>query len=286
MNRILFYIWVLVLLLPVSSCIKEDLEECPAQFTVKVFIEDKQYINISEIPQLSRKDETLPFRDFVGTIHYSLHNLLTGEVADSSSFTPVIDDAQFYTIAFNDIPDGRYELTIWGNVTQDTDPRILHANGSEQTDLYMATSTLDFTSGFQTTDVMMKRAKADLLLVCNNFPSDFTHVEEKVSSVYQSVDPHFVYAGNTGVVKTASLLPVNQFFLAPTVTGTNSKVNLRFFNPNNTDKNSAIEFPEFNVTLSRNKISVISVDYSPETTSWEIWTFINGEWTLIHHLDI
>ncbi|WP_456088440.1 hypothetical protein [Parabacteroides sp.] len=272
MNRILFYIGALVLLLTVNSCIKEDLEECPPQFTVKVFIEDKQYINIGEIPQLNSRDETLPFRDFVGTIHYSLHNLLTGEIADSSSFVPVVDDAKFYMIAFHNIPDGRYELTVWGNVTQDMDPRILHADGAEQTDLFMATSTLDFTSGFQTTDVLMKRVKGNLVLICNNFPSDFTHVEEKISSVYQSVDPHFVYSGSTNVVKTAPLLPVNQFLLAPTVNGTNSTVNLRFFNPNSAGNKSAIEFPEFNVTLSRNKISVISVDYNPETISWKIRT--------------
>lgn len=286
MNKMILYILTIVFLMPLGSCIKEEMEACPVQFTVKVFIEDKQYINISEVPQLSKKDENLPFRDFVGTIYYSLRERSTGITKIVSSFTPVMEDAKFYTIVLNDIPEGQYELTVWGNVTEDVLSGMLHRGGMEQTDLYMANASLTFSSTSQSADLMMKRAKGNLLLICNDFPATITQMEEKVSSVYQSLDPQFVYSGSTDVIKTAQIQQLNQLFLAPTVAGTNSKINLRFFNPNDPSDVNSLKLPEFDVTMSRNKISVISVDYRDENKSWEIWTYIDGEWTLIHRLNI
>lgn len=286
MNRVVLFVLASLLLLPFNSCIKEDLEECPVQFTVKVFVEDKQYINIEEVPQLGRKDETQPFRYFVGTLYYTLKNRATGVTTLASSYTPVMDNASSYTIVLNDIPEGAYELTVWGNVTQEALSGTLHRNNAELTDLYLGSLSVQLSASVQNADLMLKRAKGNLVLLCNNFPSNITQLEENISSVYQSVDPEFVYSGEDGITKSVSIQPVNQFFLAPTVSGKLSKVNLHFYDPNGTTKSGDLQLPEFNVTIARNKITLISVDYKEESQSWEIWTFIDGEWTLIHKLGI
>lgn len=286
MNRVVYYMMAIIMLMPLSSCIKEDLEECPVQFTVKVFVEDKQYINIDEVPQIGRKDEKSPFREFVGTLYYVLRNPSTGMTVYASSFTPVMEDAPYYTIVLNDIPEGMYELNVWGNVTSQSLTGSLHPDGTEQTDLYMGYLSLQFNSNSQTAELPLKRAKGNLVLLCNNFPENITQVEEKVSSIYQNLDPYFTYSNEGVVTKSVQIQPVNQLFLAPTVLNKTSKVNLRFYNPNDQSENSSLVLPEINVTISRNKLSLISVDYKTETNAWEIWTFIDGKWTLIHQLDI
>ena len=286
MNRVVLCVLASILLLPFNSCIKEDLEECPVQFTVKVFVEDKQYINIDDVPQLGKKDETLPFRDFVGTLYYTLKNRATGETTLASSYTPVLDNASFYTIVLNDIPEGNYDLTVWGNVTQEALSGILHQNHTELTDLYLGSAEVVIDKPVGESQLNLKRAKGNLVLLCNNFPSNITLMEQNVSDISQMVDPQFVYSGSDVVSKSAPIQPVNQFFLAPTVSGKTSKVNLHFYNPNDSTDAGNLRLPEINMTIMRNKASLISVDYKKETQSWEIWTSIDGKWTLIHQLGI
>ena len=286
MNRVVLCVLASILLLPFNSCIKEDLEKCPVQFTVKVFVEDKQYINIDEAPQLGRKNENQPFREFVGTLYYILKNRATGEITLASSFTPVLDNVFFYTIVLNDIPEGMYDLTVWGNVTQEAMSGILHQNHTELADLYLGSAQVEINKPVDETQLNLKRAKGNLVLLCNNFPSNITQMEENVSAISQMIDPQFVYTGSDVVSKSIPIQPVNQFFLAPTASGKTSKVNLHFYNPNDSADAGNLRLPEINMTVLRNKVSLISVDYKKETQSWEIWTSIDGKWTLIHKLGI
>ena len=296
MNRVILYMLASALLLPFNSCIKEDLEECPVQFTVKVFVEDKQYINIDDVPQLGKKDESLPFRDFVGTLYYTLKNRETGATTLASSFVPVIESAPYYTININDVPEGMYDLTVWGNVTQDALAGILHREHVELTDLYLGSISVNLKPALQSAEVKLNRAKGNLVVLCNNFPSNITQLEQDVSSVYQAVEPvtlltkaedvPFKYSGEDNVSKKTTVQPLNQFFLAPTVSGKTSKVSLHFYDPNDSSAAGSLRLPDIDVSISRNKISLISVDYKKETQSVEIWTSIDGKWTLIHKLGI
>lgn len=54
MRRILYFLHAIGMLFLISSCIKEDMEECPV-YTVKVYVKDKNYSNIEEIPRLVKK---------------------------------------------------------------------------------------------------------------------------------------------------------------------------------------------------------------------------------------
>lgn len=286
MNRVVYYVMAIIMLMSLSSCIKEDMEECKVQFTVKVFVEDKQYINIDEVPQVGKKDENSPFREFVGTIYYVLRNPSTGAVVYASSFTPVMENVPYYTIVLNNIPPGMYELNVWGNITDQTLTSSLHPSGTEQTDLYMGYLSLQFTSDSQTAELPLKRTKGNLVLLCNNFPQNMTRVEQKISSIYQNLDPYFTYSNEGAVIKNTQIQSVNQFLIAPTVLNKVSKVNMRFYDPNDQSGKNDLVLPAINVNISRNKLSLISVDYKAEMNTWEVWAFIDNKWTLIHQLDI
>lgn len=274
------------MLLLLASCIKEDMEECPVQYTVKVYVKDKNYTNIDEVSQLVKKDESASFGSFIGTVYYQLRNLKTGNIAAESTDDKLSANGQYYTLTFNDMPAGEYELTVWGNIISGTQAGVLHSGGTESADFYLTSEKLTFIPGEQSSDMLLERTKGDLLLICSNFPTDITQVELKVGSLYETVDSHFNYAGNTNVLKNTPVKPLIETVLSPTVLGESSKLNLRFHSDTDLKATKDVVFSEIPVTLKRNEITVVKADYDTVDKAWEIWVSINGEWTLIHHLDI
>lgn len=273
------------ILTQMSSCIV-DSEECPTGYTVLVSIKDENYVNGSAIVPLNQTIENPLFDSLVETIYYVLHNKETGALVMESPITSTQGTSTSYTILFNDIPSGDYELTVWGNRTSDVPASVLHTNGKEHTDIYLGTQNLTFSARSKTTEVFLERTKGKLVLTCNNFPTTITSGEATISSVYETVTPHFDYNGNTEVVKTAPIQSTLEVFLAPSVKGENSKLKLRFFSEAEINGSKIVVFPEIPVTLTRNEITPVTIDYNTISKSWEIWTTINGKWTMIHSLDI
>lgn len=286
MARMINIMQVLVFLFLTSSCIKDELSECPSQYAVQVYVGDKNYFNIDDVPQLNRIDENRPFQEYVGQLYYILRNQETGEITNESTFFQVAGNEMYYPITFDNIPNGKYKLTVWGNVTSEVPVGTLHQNESEYTDVYIADTTINISSNYQPTKLVLKRAKGELLLICNNFPDNITTIDQRISSVFQSIDSRFNYSGNTSVVKKSSLQMLNQTFVSPTVVGEKSKLNLRFSGATKAAIPDTLVVPEIEIALKINEISVVSVDYKAETNVWEIWTFIDDEWIMIHRLDI
>ena len=271
MGRIVYFLHVVGMLFLFSSCIKEDMEKCPI-YIVKVYVKDKNYSNIDNVLQLKKREENLPYSEYIGTIYYQLNDIKTGRVVAEKFEEMMINNEQFYTISFDNISQGDYNLTVWGNISSKTATGTLHNSGNELTDLYVVSKNLSFTSGYSSDQLMLERAKGDLLLVCSNFPPGITRVEEKISSLYDSVDPYLKYAGNTTVIKTGSVKSLIEASLAPSVTNGNSKLNLRFSSDTVSKPSDDLIIPEIN--------------YNKITGGLEIWTYVNDEWTMIHHLDI
>lgn len=286
MARMINVILILLFLFLTSSCIKEELSGCPIQYDVHVYVEDKNYFNIDNISQLERLDENGYFQQYIGQLYYILRNKETGVTINESTYFQVSGKEIYYPIAFNNIPQGKYELTVWGNVTNDIPVGTLHQNGSEYTDVYLADTVLTISLNYQPVKLNLKRAKGKLLLVCNNFPDNITKVDQKISSVYQMIDPQLNYSGNTEVIKSTALKNLNETFVSPTIKDTKSKLNLIFSGIKNRNVPDTLVIPEMDIQFNRNEISLVSVDYKAETNAWEIWTFIDDKWTMIHRLDI
>lgn len=286
MRRIVYFLQAIVVLFLLASCIKEDIEECPVEYTVKVYVKDKNYTNIDNVSQLVKKDESASFGTFIGTVYYQLRNLKSGMIVVESTDSQLSKNGPYYMLTFRDMPVGEYELTVWGNVLSDIQPGVLHSSETESADFYLANKKLTFIAGEQSSDIQLERTKGNLLLICSNFPADISHVELKIGSIYGVVDNQFKYTENTQVVKKVSVKPLIETVLAPTVQEELSELNLRFFSDVDLKSTNNIVFSEIPLTLKRNEITVVKADYNTLGNAWEIWININGEWKMIHHLDL
>lgn len=110
-------------------------DECPVEqpYSVRVSVKDKNYLNISQFPQLSQVDENLPFRTYAGTLYYALYDASTGALIRESAVVSTEGEEKEYTLTFPGVPDGDYKLAVWGNLTTDYPAGILHQDGKEHT---------------------------------------------------------------------------------------------------------------------------------------------------------
>mgnify|MGYP000640723134 FL=1 len=90
-------IFLLLFLLAFVSCIKEDSEVCPP-LQVNIIVKDKNYFNISNVPLETRKSETLPFREYIPTLHYVLRDAETGSVVEEQGLFSVTGSEATYSI--------------------------------------------------------------------------------------------------------------------------------------------------------------------------------------------
>ncbi|RGN32634.1 hypothetical protein DXB65_17870 [Bacteroides oleiciplenus] len=284
--RLIHYLYMVVLLGFTSSCISDDLSDCPTtQYVVQISVKDKNYKNIGSFPQLEPKEENTPFRSFEGTIYYTLSESTTRARIRESAVMVVNGEDQMYSITFNNIPEGEYILTVWGNMTQEYPVGILHQDNKEHTDIYMTSRKLRFDSSYQTTELSLERTKGLLLLLCSNFPAVVTSLKQNISHLYQSVDANFNYTGTTNVEKRVPLQATVTTFLAPNAEE-DSSLKLSFYTDATKSTTPFLELPDINLTIKRNEISAIAIDYKATDGVYEIWMFIQEQWTMIHRLDI
>lgn len=285
-KKILYIAYFMMLLVLPSSCIKDGDEDCPVSHTVNIEIKDKNYFNVSSFPEVSPVNEQLPFRNFSSNIYYLLRNTDTGETTRESAITDITDDNSSYNLQLTDIPEGNYELSIWGNLVTGISPGTLHPNGQEHTDLFVANSLLKIGSCPSSHALSMERAKGKLLVLCTNFPEGYTRLQANIKHVSQTSDEHLVYGGDTEVNKDQPLGSVNEILLAPTPTGSSTLVNMSFYTPEARSAVLPLIIPETKIMMNRNELTAIRVDYNNLNHTWDVSVYADGKWTLIHHLDI
>lgn len=286
MDKIVRYLGMILLLTIVSSCIRESESECYSQYTVRVFVKDKNYTNVDAISPQDRIDESLPFRKFVGTVYFTLSKASTGELVQESALTTVVDDADYFPINLNGIPYGDYKLTVWGNTTADVAAGNLHQGNKELTDVYLGSTDLKVKAAQMSSDVTLQRTKGLLLVQFTNFPSYIKGISANVVGVYGTVSPEFAYAGNTSVAKEIPFQLKTQLLLAPSVSEGASKLRIKLYATDQiAGADPVITLPETSFTVRRNEMGLVTVNYNAPSGNFEIWTYINGEWTMIHSLD-
>lgn len=266
-----------------ASCTKDD---CPTGYLIKITVKDKNYFNIKDFSELARVDESLPFHSFEGTVYYTLRDTETGVLKYKSDVMEVNDGGNFYSINIDNMAAGKYELTVWGNRTIDVPEGILHSNGQEQTDIYVARTELTFPVSYKSVDMALERTKGKLVIFCKNFPASVGNLTANVSSLYSTVDSKLGYSGEAAVEKNATVNQVVETFLAPTLDGKTSKLNLNFYALTRAASAPVLTLPEMDLVIRRNEISAITVDYNTTNLNWEIWIYVDGKWKMIHQLNI
>lgn len=273
------------------SCIKESLPECPYQYKIQLFVKDKNYAN-SSIVGTGIVDENLPFREYVSNIYYTLQDVNTGENIITPVENTIEGDEKETEIILDQIPDGEYLLTVWGNIETEgnsvEDPSILHENKEEDTDEYIASEAITIKTGLaQEKSLGLERIKGKLLVTLNNLPDNVTQIIENVTSVYQKIDNRRVYSQKADVEKkfiVNTSFDRASTFLAPTVNDEISVLSLSFYDATNNEASLIISPIE--VKITRNEITAVNVNYNPTQNQVEIWVYIDNGWTLILELDI
>lgn len=286
-NKALPIYYLIILTALCSSCIKDEDCECPDDsHVVNLIVKDKNYFNVNDFPEIAPKDEKLPFSSFLSNIYYRIRNVETGEIVNESAITTVTDENLAYSFTLNDLPQGTYELDARGNLTTDTPIGTLHPNQKEHTDIYVANGTLKIGNCNRPDTLYMERTKGKLVVICTNFPNTYTRMQANIKHVYQSSDAHLVYGGDTEVNTDNPLGSINEILLAPTPSGSATKVNLTFYSTDMQRAAPPLIVPETEITMSRNELTAIRIDYNKLNNTWDIWVYADGEWALIHYLTI
>lgn len=278
-----------------SSCIREDFEPCPP-LQIAITVKDKNYSNIDEVTWEDKMDEDQAFRTYVSSLSYTLRDAITGEVWDSKEVFRVTGEDKKYTIRGGScLPYGKYIITVWGGL-KDNDPlkdgpftAHLHPEGAEGDDCYVSNDTLIYDENNTDYTVMLERTKGKLIIQVENLPEEINYSENTFSGIYQDVDCEFNYL-NAATVYTRTrwdTIPSKMIktVLAPSLREKGSNVKLNFSSLRSQGL-SALTPEDVNITLERNKLTVLKYVYDEKKQDFTIYLLVNDAWDVIHDLNI
>lgn len=306
--KILYVLPVAVCLLW-SSCIRDSIPPCPP-LQVTLTVKDKNYFNIDDAVKLGlmeRKAENLPFRDYVSTLYYIVHDA-EGKVVAEQKNTLVDNDDQTQPITLPEsLPYGKYTLTVWGNMKsdeplgEDATTAEMEAVGAAANDIYLASATFDYRYGNEEHLLAMERTKGDLLIKAEGIPDNIDFSTKDIQDIYNFVDNGFQYSTLTDIHTELDWQEIrseikSETLMCPSPSYEGSTLSVMFI-----DKSAAgtqgratyhptLEPQDVNVTMGRNEITILKYVYVDEGGSgegdFEIYLRVNDNWELLHGMEL
>lgn len=306
--KILYVLPVTVCLLW-SSCIRDSIPPCPP-LQVTLTVKDKNYFNIDDAVKLGlmeRKAENLPFRDYVSTLYYIVHDA-EGKVVAEQKNTLVDNDDQTQLITLPEsLPYGKYTLTVWGNMKsdeplgEDATTAEMEAVGAAANDIYLASATFDYRYGNEEHLLAMERTKGDLLIKAEGIPDNIDFSTKDIQDIYNFVDNGFQYSTLTDIHTELDWQEIrseikSETLMCPSPSYEGSTLSVMFI-----DKSAAgsqgraayyptLEPQDINITMGRNEITILKYVYVDEGGSgegdFEIYLRVNDNWELLHDMEL
>lgn len=306
--KILYVLPVAVCLLW-SSCIRDSIPPCPP-LQVTLTVKDKNYFNIDDAVKLGlmeRKAENLPFRDYVSTLYYIVHDA-EGKVVAEQKNTLVDNDNQTQLITLPEsLPYGKYTLTVWGNMKsdeplgEDATTAEMEAVGAAANDIYLASATFDYRYGNEKHTLAMERTKGNLLIKAEGIPDNIDFSTKDIQDIYNFVDNGFQYSTLTDIHTELDWQEIrseikSETLMCPSPSYEGSTLSVMFI-----DKSAAgtqgratyhptLEPQDVNITMGRNEITILKYVYVDEGGSgegdFEIYLRINDNWELLHDMEL
>lgn len=306
--KILYVLPVAVCLLW-SSCIRDSIPPCPP-LQVTLTVKDKNYFNIDDAVKLGlmeRKAENLPFRDYVSTLYYIVHDA-EGKVVAEQKNTLVDNDDQTQLVTLPEsLPYGKYTLTVWGNMKsdeplgEDATTAEMEAVGAAANDIYLASATFDYRYGNEEHLLAMERTKGDLLIKAEGIPDNIDFSTKDIQDIYNFVDNGFQYSTLTDIHTELDWQEIrseikSETLMCPSPSYEGSTLSVMFI-----DKSAAgtqgratyhptLEPQDVNVTMGRNEITILKYVYVDEGGSgegdFEIYLRVNDNWELLHGMEL
>lgn len=306
--KILYVLPVAVCLLW-SSCIRDSIPPCPP-LQVTLTVKDKNYFNIDDAVKLGlmeRKAENLPFRDYVSTLYYIVHDA-EGKVVAEQKNTLVDNDDQTQLITLPEsLPYGKYTLTVWGNMKsdeplgEDATTAEMEAVGAAANDIYLASTTFDYRYGSEEHSLAMERTKGNLLIKAEGIPDNIDFSTKDIQDIYNFVDNGFHYSSLTDIHTELEWQEIrseikSETLMCPSPSYEGSTLSVMFI-----DKSAAgiqgratyyptLEPQDVNITMGRNEITILKYVYVDEGGNgegdFEIYLRVNDNWELLHGMEL
>lgn len=306
--KILYVLPVTVCLLW-SSCIRDSIPPLSAAAGY-AYGKDKNYFNIDDAVKLGlmeRKAENLPFRDYVSTLYYIVHDA-KGKVVAEQKNTLVDNDDQTQLITLPEsLPYGKYTLTVWGNMKsdeplgEDATTAEMEAVGAAANDIYLASATFDYRYGNEEHLLAMERTKGDLLIKAEGIPDNIDFSTKDIQDIYNFVDNGFQYSTLTDIHTELDWQEIrseikSETLMCPSPSYEGSTLSVMFI-----DKSAAgsqgraayyptLEPQDINITMGRNEITILKYVYVDEGGSgegdFEIYLRVNDNWELLHGMEL
>lgn len=306
--KILYVLPVAVCLLW-SSCIRDSIPPCPP-LQVTLTVKDKNYFNIDDAVKLGlmeRKAENLPFRDYVSTLYYIVHDAEGKVVAEQKNALVDNDDQTQLITLPESLPYGKYTLTVWGNMKsdeplgEDATTAEMEAVGAAANDIYLASATFDYRYGNEEHLLAMKRTKGDLLIKAEGIPDNIDFSTKDIQDIYNFVDNGFQYSTLTDIHTELDWQEIrseikSETLMCPSPSYEGSTLSVMFI-----DKSAAgsqgraayyptLEPQDVNITMGRNEITILKYVYVDEGGSgegdFEIYLRVNDNWELLHDMEL
>lgn len=284
------YILLLSILL-FCSCVRDEIEPCPP-LTVNIAVKDKNYFDVDKVEMEEKKSEDLAFKEYVPTLYYRLCDAVTGEVVEEQGVFRVTGDEKTFPVTFCEcIPHGKYVLTVWGGLRDNTplgdDPltAILHEENTEGGDYYMTNDTLVYDAWNYDYTVEMERTKGKLIIQVENLSEEVNYSDKTVNGLHEQLNCVFQYSDETFVRTEAewekSSEVITKTILSPSIKKDGSLVSMNFYDM--PDRITPVLTPEaVNITMERNRLTVLRYVY--DSKDFTIYMLVNDNWEEINGL--
>lgn len=302
----------LAALLALSSCLRDDLQPCPP-LQVTLSVKDKNYFNVASAQKLGMAepvDENLPFRSYVSTLYYVLHDEQGNVVAEQTNYAVENDNLEETIVFPVDLPYGKYVLTVWGNMQSDRPLGDDWHTVDEQdedvadNDIYLTTDTLDYAYGTEQYRADLERTKGRLVIKAEGVPDNIDFSYKKVSGVYSVINNRFEYTGLTEVETRTDWLAPNEItthtLLCPSEAENKTRLSVYFadkeaYNESvettsglsragGEEEQILIHPEDVSITMRRNEMTVLKYVYTER--GMDIYLLVNDRWEKVHQMEM
>lgn len=287
-----------------TSCIRDEIATCPP-LRITVTVKDKNYFNINDVVAkglIEKKDENLPFREYISTIYYIVRDEAGNTVAEHTTYA-VEGDAKDEIIELPaSLPYGKYRVTVWGNMKSDRplgdDPSTgdMESAGAADNDVYLTEDEVDYRFGSERHTVELERTKGRLLVKAEGLPDYVNLSEKRLTDVYSVVAGGFDYSRPTDLTRTTRWTQPNEItthtLACPSKEMEKSTLDVSFHNDNTmrADGSSFRSlYPEdIKVTMGRNELTVVRYVYEPDGggDGFSIYILVDDNWEVVHGMEI
>lgn len=283
-----------------AGCIREKLSDCPP-LQVTLTVKDKNYFNIDDAEKLglmTRKADDLPFREYIHTMYYIVHDEEGNVVAEQKNSTVEGDDKTLLISLPVSLPYGKYTVTAWGNMESEvplgSNPYVggMELEGAAANDIFLGSGTFDYRYGKENFSLGMERTKGNLLIKAEGIPDNIDFSTKDVQDVFAIVDNAFVYSGLTDIRTELDWDAKNEMksetLMCPSPSFEGTTLGVSFIDKSamgRTDITRAVLEPEdVHITMGRNEITILRYVYDTTEDGFDIYVRVDDRWEQVHSM--